>query len=57
MRERRLLQNRKSALKCCLKKQQELDKMMKMVERLASENMELKEKVITCADGLWQYYL
>lgn len=56
-RERRLLQNRKSALKCRLKKQQELDKMKKMVERLASENMELKEKVSPSADSLWQYYL
>lgn len=44
-RERRLLQNRKSALKCRLKKQQELDKMKKQVERLSSENRELKEKV------------
>jgi hypothetical protein len=31
--------------------------MKKMVERLASENMELKEKVSTGAGGLWQYYL
>jgi hypothetical protein len=44
-RERRLLQNRKSALKCRLKKQQELDKMKKHVDKLASENRELKEKV------------
>ena len=44
-RERRLLQNRKSALKCRLKKQQELDKMKKQVEKLAGENRELKEKV------------
>lgn len=45
-RERRLLQNRKSALKCRLKKQQELDKMKKHVEKFSSENRELKEKVI-----------
>jgi predicted nucleic acid-binding Zn-ribbon protein len=44
-RERRLLQNRKSALKCRLKKQQELDKMKKQVDKLANENRELKEKV------------
>lgn len=44
-RERRLLQNRKSALKCRLKKQNELDKMKRMVDRLTSENRELKEKV------------
>lgn len=44
-RERRLLQNRKSALKCRLKKQQELDKMKKQVDKLSSENRELKEKV------------
>lgn len=44
-RERRLLQNRKSALKCRLKKQHELDKMKKQVDKLANENRELKEKV------------
>ncbi|CDW71993.1 bzip transcription factor [Stylonychia lemnae] len=44
-RERRLLQNRKSALKCRLKKQQELDKMKKQVDKLAQENRELKEKI------------
>ena len=44
-RERRLLQNRKSALKCRLKKQEELEKMKEIVERLSQENRELKEKV------------
>ena len=44
-RERRLLQNRKSALKCRLKKQTELDKMKRQVDKLASENRDLKEKV------------
>eukprot|EP00347_Sterkiella_histriomuscorum_P017170 403350401 len=44
-RERRLLQNRKSALKCRLKKQQELDKMKKQVDKLSQENRELKEKI------------
>ena len=44
-RERRLLQNRKSALKCRLKKQQELDKMKRQVDKLQGENRELKEKV------------
>lgn len=39
------MQNRKSALKCRLKKQQELDKMKKHVDKLSSENRELKEKV------------
>jgi hypothetical protein len=44
-RERRLLQNRKSALKCRLKKQNELDKMKRQVDKLMQENRELKEKV------------
>ena len=44
-RERRLLQNRKSALKCRLKKQNELDKMKGEVDKISYENRELKEKV------------
>ena len=44
-RDRRLLQNRKSALKCRLKKQSELDTMKIKVDKLAHENRELKEKV------------
>ncbi len=44
-RERRLLQNRKSALKCRLKKQNELDKMKNEVDKISYENRELKEKV------------
>jgi hypothetical protein len=44
-RERRLLQNRKSALKCRLKKQEELERMKEMVDKLSQENRELKEKV------------
>ena len=44
-RERRLLQNRKSALKCRLKKQSELEGMKSVVEQLNEDNCKLKEKV------------
>ena len=44
-RHRRLLQNRKSALKCRLKKMGELDCMKGEVEDLADQNKELAEKV------------
>ena len=44
-REKRLLQNRKSALKCRLKKQGELDTMKGQVDNLAKENLGLKEEV------------
>ena len=44
-RERRLLQNRKSALKCRLKKQDQLYRLKNQVERLSNENRSLKEKV------------
>ena len=44
-RERRLLQNRKSALKCRLKKQDQLERLKSLVDRLSGENRSLKEKV------------
>mmetsp|Transcript_5466 Transcript_5466/g.8507 ORF Transcript_5466/g.8507 Transcript_5466/m.8507 type:complete len:136 (+) Transcript_5466:348-755(+) len=44
-RERRLLQNRKSALKCRLKKQGQLDKFRGRVDKLHSHNRSLQEKV------------
>ena len=52
-RERRLLQNRKSALKCRLKKQEELEKMKDVVDRLSLENRELKEKVGIIIDQIY----
>ena len=44
-RERRLLQNRKSALKCRIKKQDQLERLKGIVDRLSGENRSLKEKV------------
>jgi len=44
-RERRLLQNRKSALKCRLKKQGQLERLEVQVERMAADNRQLKERV------------
>ena len=44
-RERRLLQNRKSALKCRLKKQNQLEKLKGQVDKLIGETRTLKEKV------------
>ena len=43
--DRRLLQNKKSALKCRLKKENQLSSMNTEVERLSQENNKLKEKV------------
>ena len=43
--DRRLLQNKKSALKCRLKKENQLTSMNGEVERLSQENNKLKEKV------------
>ena len=44
-REKRLLQNRKSALKCRLKKQSYSDKLKNQLDFLTKENNELKVKV------------
>lgn len=44
-RERRLLQNRKSALKCRIKKQDQLERLKGVVDRLSGENRSLKEKI------------
>lgn len=54
-RERRLLQNRKSALKCRLKKQDQLERLKSLVDRLSGENRSLKEKVsaISCFEYLF----
>lgn len=46
-REKRLLQNRKSALKCRLKKQSYSDKLKNQLDFLVRENNELKVKVST----------
>lgn len=54
-RERRLLQNRKSALKCRLKKQDQLERLKSLVDRLSGENRSLKEKVsaLSCFEYLF----
>jgi hypothetical protein len=44
-RERRLLQNRKSALKCRLKKQDQMERLRGQVEKLSQDNRSFKEKV------------
>ena len=44
-RQKRLLQNRKSALKCRLKKQNQLEKLQDQIEKVNSESRALKEKV------------
>lgn len=44
-RQKRLLQNRKSALKCRLKKQNQLEKLQEQIEKVNVESRALKEKV------------
>jgi hypothetical protein len=44
-REKRLLQNRKSALKCRLKKQDFVERIRGQLDKSASENVGLKEEI------------
>ena len=44
-REKRLLQNRKSALKCRLKKQDFLERIRGQLDKTNSENLSLKEEI------------
>jgi len=53
-RERRLLQNRKSAKKCRLKKKAELKNMLGDVSGMASENKKLQDKINEITVMLYQ---
>lgn len=53
-RERRLVQNRKSAKKCRLKKKEEFNVMKKEVQALTNENKTLKDKINEMTIMLYQ---
>jgi hypothetical protein len=53
-RERRLLQNRKSAKKCRLKKKAELKNMLGDVSGMQSENKKLQDKINEITVMLYQ---